>query len=359
MSDGKRSLGKPRALMNEKAVWRTTVLLVLAFVGAGPACSENHASGAGHEPFTSSRVWHHVTVGVEDLDKAVALWSGVMGLEVRERSEGPDPGLAELWGIDADDIHSQAMVGTPGARNGYIHLVQFIDPDPPVRKGAEVYDRLPKNLDVFVEDLPARFAELKAQGAQFRTDTYSEVRTPSGSMFREIHMHGHDATNIVFVETGNGDRAYSGNGYSAVTQLINIVGSAEEEQAFFVDVMGMALRSQNVLGGPEVEKMVGLPPGTSLDIRIVGEKGASFGMVEVVDYLGIEGADRYALARPKALGTLHVTYLVDDLELLKSKLEDDGKAFEAFARVETLFGTGPAIAFHAPSGLRIEAHERN
>lgn len=326
---------------------------------AVPATSAE-PSNENHDPgYVSAGAWHHVTVGVADLDAALETWVGMFGFEVVARREGRDVGLGTLWRIDPDDIERQAMVGTPGAGNGFIHLVQFRDPAPPVRQGAEVFDMLPKNLDVFVRDLPGRFEELRAAGADFRTDTYSEVTTPSGSMFREIHMHGHDAINIVFVETGGGkDVPYTDKGYTGVRQLITIVPDAGSEQAFFLRVMGMDLLSKNFLDGPSVEKMVGLPPGSGLDIRIVGDRDADFGLLEIVDYQGVEGSDRYPLARPKALGTLHVTYFVDDLEPLRQRLRSHESTFEEYAPVETLFGSGRAISFHSPAGLRIEAHQR-
>lgn len=53
---------------------------------------------------------HHVTVGVKDLDTALAQWIDMMGFEVRSRQEGPDTGLAALWQIKPEDIERQAIV---------------------------------------------------------------------------------------------------------------------------------------------------------------------------------------------------------------------------------------------------------
>ena len=315
----------------------------------GEPLKENQNSGA----------WHHVTVGVKDLDAALAQWVGLMGFEVRSRREGADTGLASLWQIAPDDIERQAIIGTPGAETGLIHLVQFRDPDPPVREGAEVFDLLPKNLDIFVKNLPQRVTELRRAGATFRTDTYSDVTTPGGGRFMEMHMHGHDATNVVLVETPGAERDhYTDKEYSGVAQLISIVPDAEREEAFYRQVMGLDERSKSILKGPKVEKMVGLPPGSALDVRIYGGRDAHFGLMEVVDYHGVEGSDRYAMAKPKALGTLHVSYFLDDLAPLKQRLSTFGTEFVEHNAVDTLFGSGPAISFRTPAGLRIEAHQR-
>ena len=47
-------------------------------------------------------------------------------------------------------------------------------------EGAEVFELLPKNLDIFANDLPERVTTLGTAGATFRTDTYSDVTTPRG-----------------------------------------------------------------------------------------------------------------------------------------------------------------------------------
>jgi len=327
----------------------------LAFTAAAGAESQGEPQSA---PDWRSTAWHHVTVGVGDLDEALAQWIGMMGFDVRSRREGPDAGLASLWHIAPDDIERQAIVGTPGAEHGLIHLVQFHLPDPPVREGAQVYDLVPKNLDLFVRDMPQRVEELRAAGAKFRTDTYSDVETPGGGHFREIHMFGHDVTNVVLVETSQTERPYTDNGFSGVTQLISIVPDAEAEKGFYEQVMGLDQLSKNMITGPEIVKVVGLPPGSGLDVRIFGERGNLLGQMEVVDYQGAEGNNLYPLAKPKALGTLHVSYFFKDLAPLKHRLTDFGADYEENEAVETLFGSGPSITFHTPAGLRIEAHQR-
>jgi catechol 2,3-dioxygenase-like lactoylglutathione lyase family enzyme len=336
-------------------------LIVVAVAGlvAIPAASAAPPTGEQSAQRWRMAAWHHVTVGVKDLDSALAQWVGLMGFEVRSRQEGPDAGLASLWHIAPEDIERQAIIGTPGAELGLIHLVQFRDPDPPVREGAEVFDLLPKNLDIFAKNLPQRFEALRAAGATFRTDTYSDITTPSGGRFMEIHMHGHDATNVVLVETPGSERdLYTDKGFSGVVQLISIVPDANREKAFYEQVMGLDELSKSILTGPNVEKMVGLPTGSGLDVRIFGDGNVRFGLMEVVEYQGVEGRDRYPLAKPKALGTLHVSYLLDDLAPLRQRLSAFGTAFEENEGVTTVFGSGPALTFQIPAGLRIGAHQR-
>ena len=302
--------------------------------------------------------WTHITVGVADVDEALGLWVDEFGFEVVAEHAGPDPGLAEFWGLgDGSAIVRQAVVATPGESRGQIHLVQFADPGVPVRHGAEVFDLLPKNLDIHAEDLPAKFEMLKAKGRTFRSDRYSEVTSPSGTTFREIHMKGHDETNIVLLEVLGESEHYSPKGFSGVGPVITIVPDAAAEQQFYVDALGLEVLSENLLKGPEIERMVGLPPGAGLDVRVLGHGDEHFGRIEIVDYQGVEGENRYPRAVPPALGTLHVRYELENLEPLTSRLEALGVDYRSHDSVETLLGSGSAIVFRSPAGFRIEAQQ--
>jgi len=302
--------------------------------------------------------WTHVTVGVADLDTALDLWRDEFGFDVRVQRDGPDAGLAELWGLASGNaILRQAVVGTPGVSHGLIHLVQFAEPGEPVRAGAQVFDLLPKNLDIHVKDLPANFERLRAKGRSFRSEQYSEVTSPSGTTFREIHMHGHDDINVVLLEVIGEEVTYSPKGFAGVGPLITIVPNAPQEQEFYVNLLDLEVLSENLLVGEDIERMVGLPKGAGLDVRVLGEPHNEFGRMEIVDYQGVEGEDRYARAVAPALGTLHVRYEVPSLEPLTTRLDSLAIPFERFAGIESLLGTGDVVVFHSPAGLRIEAQQ--
>ncbi len=309
------------------------------------------------EPFEMAS-WTNVTLGVANLDAALALWVDTFGFEVSLQSEGPDSGLAHLWSLQAQDIARQAVVRTPGQHTGMIHLVEFNDPQPPIRQGAEVFDLVPKNLDIHVRDLPARVEELKAAGMRFRNENYSEITIPGGGIFREIHMPAHDEVNVVLLEVIGEELPYTSRGFAGVGPVITIVPDAGEEKQFYQDILGLDILSDNILAGPEIEKMVGLPPGAALDVSVLGNENQHFGRIEIVDYQGVEGEDLYPRARPKALGTLQVSYTISDLQPLISRLEAAGITYTRYGDVRTLLGSGEAIAFHSPAGFRIEAHQR-
>lgn len=317
-----------------------------------------HTEPGNTMPNTNLSSWTAVTVGVADLDEALRLWVDDFGFVVAERRTGPDAGLARLWSIDAEDISRQALVRTPGSRLGMLHLVEFVDPDPPVRAGAQVFDSVPKNLDIYVTDMPARLASLAAAGRSFLNDNYSEMTAPNGITFREMHMPGHDRINIVLLEIFGSDMTVPAGDFSGIGPLILIVDDATAEKAFYRDVIGLDLLSDNLLEGPSVEKMIGLPPGAALDVSIWGRSGWPFGQIEVIDYRGVDGNNLYPRARPKSLGVLHVSYETSGLEPMRRRLDDRRIEFSEHGSVSTLYGSGPAISFRSPAGFRIELHQR-
>ena len=302
--------------------------------------------------------WSSVTVGVRDLDSALELWVDSFGFDVADMRQGPDTELARLWGLEPDDIARQALVRTGTIKLGMIHFVEFNDPALPVRHGAKVYDLVPKNLDVYVDDMPKRFAELRANGREFRTDSFSEVTAPDGTAFREIHMPSHDDINVVLLEVIGKPRPFTAQGFAGVGPLIFIVPDAPAEKAFFAEVMQLDKLNDNLLKGPEIERMVGLPPGSGLDVSIWGRTGNHLGEIEIIEYQGVTGRNLYPLARPKALGILHVGYVVNDAASIRKRLRESGTTLTEHGAVRTMTGEGNVISFQTPAGLRIEVYER-
>ena len=302
--------------------------------------------------------WTAVTVGVADLDAALDLWVGDMEFSVAGRRDGPDEDLASLWAIDPDDIRRQALLRSQGSSLGMLHLVEFVEPDPPVRAGAQVFDSLPKNLDVYVVDMPERIAELRDAGRQFRNDDYSEVTAPSGVTFREIHMPVHDSINVVLLEIVGDETTVGRGAYAGIGPLIVVVDSASDERAFFASVIGADKLTDNILEGPDIEKMVGLPPGAGLDVSIWGRKEEPLGQIEIIEYRGVDGENRYARARPKALGVLHVSYALPTLDPVRRLLDQRRIEFSEHPAIDTLYGSGAVVSLYSPAGLRIELHER-
>ena len=302
--------------------------------------------------------WHWVTIGTADMEAALDFWVGRLGFECVARAEGDDPGLREHWGLADRQIARQAMVRSAGAENGGMHLVEWDAAADSVRAEAQVFDLCPKNLDIYVDDLPARMAQLVDQGVVFRNEHYSEAVSPDGVHFREIHLAGHDDINIVLLQVIGSDTLIPPTGFSGVGPLVCIVREPTEEKRFYEQVVGLKLSHDNILAGPDIEQMIGLPAGCALEVSIWAEPGQPLGEVELVTYQGTDGADLYPRARPGARGVTHLNWQVDDIEALAAHLSAHGVGHSASTINGSLIQSPASLIFHSPAGLRLEAHLR-
>ena len=296
-----------------------------------------------------------ITIGVADLDDALKLWRGRFGLDVIARQAGPDTGLGILWDVPADQIADQALVRTPGAGTGWLHLVQFDRPDPPVRRGASTTDLGPKSLDVHCRDMPARYAELELDGYRFRAPI-SEYEV-GDLRAREAQMPAHDDTNVVLIEVFGWDIRLSDSGYGGVTSFVVIVPDAEVEGAFYTELFDLDELMHHRITGPAIEQAVGLPKGSTLIMRLLGRETEMFGRMELVQYEGLAGTDRFPLAKAPALGTLHCRFQVDSVEAFVERAGRAGAAVRHYGSIQTISGSGRAAAVDSPAGLRVEVFE--
>lgn len=299
----------------------------------------------------------HVTVGVADLQPVFDLWIDRFGLEIVNRRRGPDPGLGKLWNIPAERIADQILIRTPGAATGWLHFVRFDKPDPPVRKGASVTDLGPKNLDVNCLDMPARYAELQGLGYSFRSDV---VEYRVGDVHaREVQMPGHDETNIVLIEvlSDGFEVAFSATDYGAVTSFVVIVPDTRLEADFYRRIFGLDEVMYHRITGAEIEKAVGLPKGTALDMRLMGREKHIFGRMELIAYEGLAGENRFPLAIAPALGILQCGFAVESVKEFIETARSSGLAVDEVRDVETIFGAGHMGVLHSPAGLRIEVYQ--
>ena len=303
--------------------------------------------------------WHWVSIGTADVEGALDFWVGRLGFECASRAEGDDPGLREHWGIADRQIARQAMVRAVGAENGGMHLVEWDVAAESVRADAQVFDLCPKNLDIYVDDLPARMAQLVEQGVVFRNERYSEAVSPDGVHFREIHLAGHDDINIVLLQVIGSDTPIPNSGFYGLGPLVCIVRDPAAEKRFIELVLGLSLSHNNVLQGPEIEEMIGLPPRCALEVSIWAEPGQPLGEVELVTYQGTEGEDRYPRAQPRARGITHLNWWVDDIEAFAAHLRAQGVPYAVSKVKGNLFQSSSSLVFQSPAGLRLEVHQRS
>jgi len=304
------------------------------------------------------KAFAYVLISVTDMDQALDLWATRFGMEVVVRRRGEDHGLSRLWGLSDSDIVDQALLVTPGRRQGGIHLVRFRQPGPAVREGAAPTDLVPKSVDIAVHDIQSRFAELEAAGFKFRSKI-GRFET-DGIVVHEVHMNGPEAVNIVFLEMEGKPEHVSAKGYGVAPQVIATTPDNLGEKAFFELVLGLDETSYHRFSGPEVERTIGLPPGGALDVRIFGDSDYDYGRLEIVQYEGVKSKDLYSRATPPARGFLSVTFFVKDIGdvLLRATSLQQSRGAGAMRApprdhgvIDTIFGQVRLATLISPAGL--------
>ena len=299
----------------------------------------------------------HVVVGVADLAPVRALWVEQFGLEVVAERQGHDPALAALWGLSANTVAGQLLLRTPGASCGWLHFVQFAEPGAPVRRGASTTDLCPKNIDVICTDLPARRDDLLAAGYTFRS-AINEY-TIGDVTACEVQMPAHDDTNVVLIEVYDMAVDLSARGFAAVTSFVLTVPNTEPEAHFFSDLFGHKLLLQHNISGPAIEAVVGLPPGSMLEMKLLGDPAEALGRVELIAYVGATGENLYPRARPPATGVLALRFAVADLSAWRARAEQSNTKVEVHGELQTVFGSAHMLSCRSPAGCRIEVFQHN
>jgi len=301
----------------------------------------------------------YVTVGVTDMRAVRRLWIEQLGMEVVACRMGPDAELAKLWGIPADQFVEQLLLRTPGANTGLLHFVQFRDPAEAVRKGAATTDLGPKNLDINCTAMPARVERLRQAGYSFRS-AIGEYEI-DGIEAREVQMPAHDDINVVLIEvlSSGFEVDYSPAGYAALTSFVVIVPDVELEAAFYRLMFGMHSIVTHKLSGPAIEMAAGLPPGTILDLHLLGCPDNLFGRMELIEYRGVTGDNRFTRAKAPATGILGCGFSVNSLDSFVARANAQNVSILRSVEADTIFATGPMVELQSPAGLQIRVGQHN
>jgi catechol 2,3-dioxygenase-like lactoylglutathione lyase family enzyme len=303
---------------------------------------------------------HHVVVGARDLETALRLYRDHLGLGVRRGPETVPAAELALWGLPPEaDSPTAVTLGSPDQQYGLIRLVTFGEcTGEPVRKDARPYDYSPKNLDFQTNDLARAYQTLSELGYVFRSEPV--VYPHDGHWIKEVQLRGPDEVNVVLLETEAGmNLPFSPRGFAGVTQWVLTVGDLGRAVRLFSEGLGIPVALHNRLAGPDIERMIGLPPGAGLDITILAGT-TPFGRIELVHYEGVDSRDFTPRARPPASGMLQVGFVVDDLDATLDRLAAFGAQplCPPTTVPDPVGRLGRAASVVDPTGLMIELWQR-
>ncbi len=107
---------------------------------------------------------HHAGFVVKDLEKAVAFYRDVVGLEVRSRYERIGPGIEHVIGYEGTHLNIAHMGAEGGAHT--LELIQYLNPPSDARPTEERSVLGASHLAIQVEDIEDIFQRMIAGGAR-------------------------------------------------------------------------------------------------------------------------------------------------------------------------------------------------
>jgi catechol 2,3-dioxygenase-like lactoylglutathione lyase family enzyme len=317
------------------------------------------------------RQLHTVTLCTADIAAVTAFYGGGLGMRVR----GPLPLAPEiraaerqLWGIPEGVDWQLYLLDRPSAPGTVQVRVLVVDESLPLVHGSwDPREPGPFSMGFPGEDAETWDGELRAAGYEslMPLARYQIPRadgTPYG--IDETIFNAPDFVHAVVITRRDGmpqlgpTDVASGRGgpvYSA-----HIVANSAEVLAFYVDTLGLELRSDRQFRSSGSKGALGLPDGSEFRFAIVYAPGASFGHLLFLDFQGRLGLPASSVPpRPPNRGLVMWSFPVPDLAAMAARL--------ATRRVTPLAGpvelVSPSLGRHRaltvldPNGFLVELFE--
>lgn len=317
------------------------------------------------------RQLHTVTLGTADMEAIRAFYVDAMGLRLRGPLAVADEVRAtesELWGIP-DDVGWELFLLDRPAVPGTIQVrVLALDRETPlIHTSWEPTEPGPFSMGFPTEDLEAWDPELRERGYESLMPMASyQIPRPDGTTYgiHETIFNAPDFVHAVAISRRDGmpqlgpvDPATGRGGpiYSA-----QVIERSDEVLAFYVDVLGLELRSDRQFKSSGSKGALGVPDGTEFRFSIVYAEGARFGHLLFLDFQDRLGVPRPDVApRPPNRGLAMWTFPVRDLTEMEVRIRAAG--IEPFAGPVELespsLGRHRALTVLDPGGFMVELFE--
>lgn len=116
---------------------------------------------------------HHTGFTVKDLERSIAFYRDILGLEVIGRQGGSDAFYRAITGFP--DAHLEiAFMRVPGSDHIF-ELIEYKSPEGTPLDVKQTSNPGSGHIAFLVDDLPKRYEELKAKGVRIQSDGLAEV----------------------------------------------------------------------------------------------------------------------------------------------------------------------------------------
>ena len=315
----------------------------------------------------TDRVWQEAVVSVHDLDRTAEFFTAIGGYEHRWRGELPASAVA-AWGLPASARGEALLIGPPGYDAGLVRLVRFDGAGrrEPMRPGSRAWDTgCYFSLMVRMKGMQAIYDDAIRLGWWTEPPiTYLEFGT---SRLNVVIFRGPDGVQVQGYERLSPalpDAIPPFERFAGPFNVMQMVRDRDAAYAFFTDVLGF---DTFYLGEPFTAETptptpIGIPVNltTTIPYRagIVYPRPGEFGRMEMIEIMGLEGADYAERCVAPNLGILAVRFPVDDVAAAKRLIESRGwQATDVRDAPIDPYGTLRVFDVRTPDGALVQFYE--
>jgi len=267
-----------------------------------------------------------VVLGAADLDKTVAFYRDIVGLDVAEEGRWDAAAFRAVWPYaEAGDVPA-VVLEQPGVPVGRVIVLGFGSAAQTIRQPEERRGYGHLNLNLYAEHIFASTDAFKVAGYMpWSEPTGHDLSEGVGSPI-EVMCDGPDGLVINMIQLATTDPAsqigqmraylkregYTRTGLTPIVTAEHVVRDRAAATAFHRDVLGMTVFIDEVLDKPETNHFLDLPDGSKTHVTFL--KGEHmFGKVCLSDPLNYVIGDLVPRARPPAAGYMAQVFRVGQM----------------------------------------------
>ena len=278
-------------------------------------------------PVGSTQPLGFVLLGVESLERSLAFYRDVIGLDATESVAWSGAGFEQSFCLPAGANAHAVTLSAGESPVGRIVLVEFYAEErKPVRAAHEKVFLGLANLNFYTLDVATSARELVAAGCDLWTDpvayevgsgkgqpTEVIVEGPDGVLLNLVQPEGEEGSPVGDIQRFLEQRGTTRTGFSVVVTTAHAVRSIDEALRFYVDVLEHEIWLDVVFDRPDSNRLLGLPEDARSRITFVrGEH--LFGKIAMIEALNYDVADLVPRAVAPNIGYLAMGFEVADLE---------------------------------------------
>ncbi|KRP17959.1 MAG: hypothetical protein NWS22_01860 [Porticoccaceae bacterium] len=309
--------------------------------------------------------WTEAVLSVTDLDVTARFFKEIGGY-IEKHRDVMDPSEIKAWGLPSKASAEVMVLGPRGRQQGSVRLVTFSNAGnrQPMRPGSRAWDTgCYFSMMIRMKDMQSIYDDAVAMG--WWTETPITRLTFGESSLNVVIFRGPDGIQLQGYERLKPPLPPTIPDFDRLTRPFNMMQIVTDRDAtynFFTAVLGFDTFYK---GKPYTAKIptptplgipINLTTTAAYQAGIVYPIEGEFGRMEMIEMMGLDGADYSARCTAPNLGILAVRFRVDSAKVAADKIQARGwKISEPLMKV-TIKGLGDVMLFSvkAPDGAIIQ-----